>query len=181
MKVMHNRDHAIPTRKRMNFFRRIKYWYRLAKRVWNSLGAGWIAVAIGFTPYLRMDRAGALLICSVIVAEVFHDKRHRLFVHQVLPGASTSHIYREVEMKDGERQHQDIEITPHQMRSGKTTVNADNWHLYQLAKESEFQDFEGSRVWDLEGTMKRLESRVDWVIVFSAVIGTIFWAFTGQA
>ena len=165
----------------MKILRTAKYWYIFAKRVWVSLGAGWLSVALGFTPYLRMDRAGALLICGVIVAEVFHDKRHRLFVHQVLPGTSTSHIYKEVEMGDGEITHQGIEITPHQMRSGKSTVNADNWHLYQLAKECEFYDFEDTRAWDLDRTMKRLESRVDWVIVTSAVVGTILWAFAGQA
>jgi len=163
----------------MKIHRTAKYWYIFAKRVWVSLSAGWFAVALGFTPYLRMDRAGALLICGVIVAEVFHDKRHRLFVHQVLPGSSTSHMYREVEMKDGEKTHQGIEITPHQMRSGKSTVNADDWHLYQLATENEFSEFEGARAWDLDRTMKRLESRVDWAIVISAFIGTILWAFAG--
>lgn len=126
-----------------------------------------------------MDRAGALLICGVIVAEVLHDKKHRLFVHQVLPGISTSHVYKEVEMKDGEKTHQGIEITTHQMSSGKSIVNVDNWHLYHLASEAEFREFEGSRAWDLDRTMNRLESRVDYAIVFSAIIGTILWAFCG--
>lgn len=165
----------------MKTLRTAKYWYIFAKKVWVPLGGGWFSVALGFTPYLSMDRAGALLICGVIVAEVFHDKRHRLYVHRILPGASTSHIYKEVDMVDGEKTYQGIEITPHQMRSGKSTVNADNWHLYQLAKKSEFRNFEGTRAWDLDRTMKRLESRVDWVIVISAVVGTILWAFAGQA
>ena len=165
----------------MNFFRKIKYWFNFAKRVWVSLGVGWGAVAIGFTPLISMDQAGALLICGVIVAEVFHDKRHRLFVNQCLPGVSTSYIYHEVEMIDGDKTHQGIEINTNQRSTGPSIVNADTWHLYHLATENEFSEFKSSRMWDLDRTMKRLESRVDYIIVFSAVIGTVLWAFAGQA
>lgn len=163
----------------MKIFSTVKYWYLFAKRVWLPLGAGWLSVVFGFTPYLRMDSAGALLICGVIVAEVFHDKRHRLYVHNILPGTSTSHTYKEVQMGEGEKTYQGIEITPHQMRSGSSIVSADNWHLYQLARNNEFRQFEDTRAWDLDRTMKRLESRVDWIIVMSAVVGTILWAFAG--
>jgi hypothetical protein len=163
----------------MEFLRKTKYWYLFSRKAWISLGTGWLVVLIGLTTYLRMDQAGALLICGAIVAEVFHEKKHRLFVHQVQPGISTTYIYQEVEMRDGEKIHQGIEITPYQNRSGKTTVNADDWTLYRLANENEFSEFEGSRSWDLNRTMKRLESRVDWAIVISAIAGTILWAFVG--
>ena len=162
----------------MTLFTKLKYWFQFGKRVWISLAAGWLAVAIGFTPELRMDRAGALLTCAVIVASVFNDNRHRLFVDQVLPGFRTFHILKEVEMKDGDKVHQGIEITLHNWASGKTTVNADNWHLYHLANEKEFRVSEGGREWDLSMTMKRLESRVEYAIVSSAVVGTILWAFS---
>jgi hypothetical protein len=165
----------------MNFFRKIKYWFSFAKRVWISLSMGWGTVIIGFTPLISMDQAGALIICGVIVAEVFHDKRHRLFVNQCLPGVSTSYLYREVQTIDGDKTHQGIEITTNQLSTGKTTVNADTWHHYHLASSKEFREHEGSRIWDLDSTVKRLESRVDYIIVFSAIIGTILWAFAGQA
>lgn len=161
----------------MSTLKKIKNWYLFAKRSWLALGAGWFAILIGFTPVLRLDRAGALLICGVIVAEIFHEKRHRLFINQVHPGVSTSYTYREVDKPD--KNYKGIEITVHQMHSGKTVVNADNWTLYQLSNETEFMELEGSRVWNLDGTMKRLENTVDYSIVASAVIGTIFWAFLG--
>lgn len=164
----------------MNFLKQIKYWYKFSPKVWGSLLIGWISVLIGLTPYLRMDRAGALLICAVIISEIFYDKRHRLFLHQILPGASTNHVYREVEIHDGEKAHQGIEIIQLRNVSLKSTVNADNWHLYQLATEKEFHSAEESREWDLERTVKRLESSVDWIIVISAISGTILWAFANQ-
>lgn len=158
-----------------NFLKKIRSWFIFAKRVWIALGLGWLALVVGFTPLLRLDRGGALLICGVIIAEVFHDKRHRLFINQVLPGFSTSYKYREVDMI--EENYKGIEITPHQIRSDKHIVNADRWTLYQLANPNEFWADDGSRRWDLNRTLKRVETRVEWSIVFSAVIGTISWAF----
>jgi len=161
----------------MSNLKKIKNWYIFAKRSWIALGAGWIAIPVCFTSLLRLDQAGALLVCGVIVAEILHEKRHRLFINQVHPGISTSYIYREVDMT--EEYCKGIEITVHQMQSGKTTVNADNWTLYQLANDAEFKEFEGSRIWDLDATMKRVETTVDYSIVISAVIGTVLWAFAG--
>jgi hypothetical protein len=164
----------------MSYVKKIKNWYFFAKRSWIALGAGWISIPFSFTPLIGLDQAGALLICGVIVAEVLHVKRHRLFVDQVHPGVSTFYIYREVEKTD-ENYNLGIEITIHQVKSGKTTVNADNWELYQLANKSEFRNSEGTRDWDLNATMQRLEATVDYVIVVSAVVGTVLWAFAGTA
>jgi hypothetical protein len=61
---------------------------------------------------------------------------------------------------------------------GKSTVNADNWTLYKLAQVAEFHTSEESRNWDLQATMKRAETTVDYWIVFSAVVGTLLNAFT---
>lgn len=165
----------------MGLLRKLKFWFKFEKRVWISLTAGWVAAAIGFTQFYGVDQGGALLICGVIIAEIFHKKRHRLFVHQVLPGVYTTYIYREVQMQDRDRTHQGIEITTNQGNTGKTTVNADNWHLYQLAHRTEFREINGGREWDLDRTMERLESRVEYSIAFSAFIGTMLWAFAGQA
>lgn len=163
----------------MNLFRKLKFWFKFERRVWLSLAAGWTASAIGFTPLYGLDQGGALLTCGVIIAGIFHKSRHRLFVDQILPGAITTYSYREVEMGDGDNKHQGIEVTTNKWNTGKTTVNADNWHLYQLAEKIEFREIDGAREWDLDRTMQRLETRVEYTIAFSAVIGTVLWAFAG--
>ena len=150
-------------------------WFRFATRVWISLAAGWLAPVVAISPFLKLDQAGALLVCSALVAEVFHEKGHRLFVHQIQPGTSEVHIYREVDVSGQERK--DIEITPHQIRSGRTTVNTASWPLYHLSRPDEFYREKDSRDWHLERTMKRVERRVDYSIIVTAIFGTSLWAF----
>ena len=155
--------------------KRVEAWFIFAKRVWISLGLGWIAPVVGISHVLRLDQAGALLVCSAIVAEVFHEKRHRLFVYQIQPGIRQMHMYREVNVSGEARK--DIEVTAHQGSSGKTTVNTSSWALYHLARPEEFRPDGNSRLWDLERTMKRVERRVDYAIVVTAIAGTAHWAF----
>lgn len=139
---------------------KIKAWYKFANRVWISLSLGWGALILGLTPLIRLDQAGAL---------------HRLFVHQVQPVVSTGYIYQEVDVPGESRK--DIIITQHQGRSGSVAVNTDIWTLYHLAKCEEFYEYQNTRAWELECTMKRIERRVDYAIVISTVVGTFLWAF----
>ena len=161
----------------LKFIGRVTYWYRLAPRVWISLAVGWLVVLLSFASCLEQRQAGALLVSAAIVAEVFNDKKHQLFVTQSLPGMTSFYVYREVAMAGNGQTHQGIEITPHQVSCGKSTINADSWHLYHLAKESEFRGNKPSREWDLPRTMKRLESRVAYSITFSVIAGTVLSAF----
>jgi len=154
---------------------RAEAWFRFAKRVWIALGLGWVASFTALWGVLNVGQAAALLICSALVAEVFHEKRHRLFVLQVQPGVKQLYLYREVDVPGENRK--DIEITPHQGHSGKTTVNTSSWALYHLARSEEFHSDQESRLWDLERTMKRVERRVEYAIAGTAVIGTALWAF----
>jgi hypothetical protein len=165
----------------MNLFRKLKFWFKFERRVWLSLAAGWIASVIGFTPLYGLDQGGALLICGVIIAGIFHKSRHRLFVEQILPGVTTTYSYREVEMGDGDNKHQGIEVTSNKWDTGKTIVNADDWHLYQLAEDIEFRGVGEDREWVLDRTMQRLETRIEYMIAFSAFMGTVLWAFAGKA
>ncbi len=148
---------------------------QFARRAWVALGLGWTAIIIGLTPVLRPDQSGALLVCAAIVAEVFNDKRHRLFSNQIQPGVKTSSMYVEVRVPSEDRK--DIKVTPHATSIGSTVVNTDRWSLYHLATEQEFCPHEDTRRWDMERTMKRVERRVDYAIVASAIVGTLFWAF----
>jgi hypothetical protein len=155
---------------------RLVAWFRFGKRVWTSLFIGWASCLLAATPILRLDQAGALLVCMAIVAEVLHEKRHRLFIEQIQPGfVGKRYLYREVEVPGED--HKDIVVTPHQRRSDRTTVNTNRWALYHLAKPDEFFLEEKSRYWNLEGTMQRAERRLDYSIVVTAVAGTILWAF----
>jgi hypothetical protein len=162
------------------YLKRIKNWYNFASRVWLALGAGWIALPIALTSVIKLEQAGALLICGAIIAEVFHNKRHRLYVEQVRPNASTSYVYREIDAIDiYKNNYKAIETTAFQQRVGKSTVPTHGWILYQLAINKEFRDDEGSRLWDLDRTLKRVESKIDYSIVVSVIVGTLFWAFAG--
>ncbi len=151
----------------------ITAWFQFARSVWIALGLGWVALLVGLTPVLRIDRGGALLVCGAIVAEVLHEKRHRLFVHQIQ--FTTRHTYVEIDVPGEDRK--DIEVTPYQSGSGRTVVNTERWSLYHLANRQEFYPHEDTRRWDLERTIKRLESKLDYAIVVSAIVGTVFWAF----
>lgn len=153
----------------------VKAWARFGKRVWVSLGCGWACSVLWLFSYISASQAGALLICAAIVAEVLHEKRHRLFIDQVQPGLKQSHLYREVTVANEARK--DIEITPHNTRSGKSTVNTTSWALFHLARKDEFFAYEGTRLWDLARTMKRAERLLDYCIVTTAVIGTLMAAF----
>jgi len=154
---------------------KIKAWYNFAYRVWIPLSLGWGALVIVLTPYLRLDRAGALLVCGAIVAEVFHDKRYKLYVNNIQAGVNTTHIYLEVDVQGENRK--EIEVTAHQTKTGRTVVTTETWPLYHLANQNEFYPYDGKRRWDIEGTMKRVDSRVDYAIVLSAIVGTVLWAF----
>jgi len=154
---------------------KIEAWFRFAIRVWISLGLGWATLVVATFHFIRVDQAAALLVCSALVAEVFHEKRHRLFVYQVQPGVKQLSIYREVDVSDANRK--DIEITSHEGRVGVTMVNTTSWALYHLAEPNEFRPDQESRAWDLERTMNRAERRVEYAIAATAVIGTIVWAF----
>ena len=154
---------------------KLKAWFNFAKRVWIPLGLGWIAPVVSISCILRLDQAGALLVCSAIVSEVFHDKRHRLFVDQIQTGNKESCSYMEVDSSNHDGK--DIEVMLHQTSVGSRIVNASSWALYHLARKEEFYRDENSRCWDLERTMKRAERRVDYAIVITAIIGTILWAF----
>lgn len=153
----------------------VKAWTRFGKRVWISLGCGWACSILLVFSYISASQTGALLICAAIVAEVLHEKRHRLFINQVQPGLKESLMYKEVEVPNEGRK--DIEITPHNVHSGKSTVNTTSWALYHLARNDEFFASEGTRLWDLERTMKRAERLLDYCIVVTAVIGTLMAAF----
>lgn len=162
-------------RDKMKIAEKIKAWYCFAKKAWIALAFGWLSVLFVPIAVIRLDQWGALLICGSIVADVFHDKRHRLFIHQILPGQSTSYTYRVIH-KAGEA-HPRIEVDAHTMRAGKTSVNTQDWVIYKLSANREFADYEGSKMWHFDATVKRLESRVEYSIVVSAVVGTILWAF----
>ncbi len=154
---------------------KLKAWFIFAKRVWISLGVGWLMPIVSLSGILNLDQAGALLVCSAIVSEVFHDKRHRLFVHQIQLGNRESCSYREAASLNHDGK--DIEVLLHQTSAGSRIVNATSWALYHLARTEEFYPDGNSRIWALERTMKRAESRVDYAIVITAIIGTILWAF----
>lgn len=139
------------------------------------MAGGWLALLVAFLPWFKLNQVGALLICGAIVAEVFHEKRHRLFIHQVTPGYRESHDYRETVSDAGEKC---IEITPHAVHTGKTSVPCERWSLYQLAKPTEFLARGQTMYWDLERTMLRAERVVDIAIVVTSIVGTILWAFT---
>lgn len=150
-------------------------WFRFAKRSSLALAIGWLALLAAFLPWVKLNQVGALLICTAIVAEVLHEKRHRLFIQQFRPGYRESYEYREVISEAGQKS---IEITPHPVHTGKSTVPSERWPLYHLASPSEFHTQGSSRLWDLERTMARAERCVDIAIVATAVLGTILSAFT---
>ncbi|MEM9689906.1 MAG: hypothetical protein AAF917_10540, partial [Pseudomonadota bacterium] len=97
------------------------------------------------------------------------------FIDQVQPGLTTNFLYQEVKSENHEGK--DIKITPHSYQTGSSTVNTEMWTLYQLAVDSEFSPFEGTRAWNLEETNYRVERRIDFAIVVTAVIGTLLWAW----
>ena len=154
---------------------KLKAWFNFAKRVWISLGMGWIAPVVSVSWILRLDQAGALLVCSAIVSEVFHEKRHRLFVHQIQTGNRESCSYKEVNSSNHDGK--DIEVLLHQTSIGRNIVPTSSWALYHLAREEEKYLDGDSRQWDLERTMKRAERCVDYAIVITAIIGTVLWSF----
>ena len=152
-----------------------KAWFKFAKRVWISLGLGWLAPIVSLFGILKLDQAGAVLVCSAIVSEVVHEKRHRLFVYGMQPGNREGHSYREVDSSNHEGK--DIEVLLHQTFIGSRTIDTRSWALYHLAREEEWYPDGNSRRWDLERTMKRAERLVEYAIVTTAIFGTIFWAF----
>ena len=153
----------------------ISHWFRFGKRVWISLVLGWFSFVLIFTPFVNLDQFGAIMICSAIVAEVLHEKRHRLFVQQIRPGLNESIIYSEVDVPGENRK--DIQAVPNTVHAGKSNINTTTWALYHLAKDDEFYPNGESRYWDLDRTMQRLEKRLDYSIVVTAIVGTAIAAF----
>ena len=151
-------------------------WFNFAKRVWVALGLGWVSLIILLTPYLRLDRAGAILVCAAIIAEVFHEKGHRRFLKQIAPGVYNHYLYLEIDVPGENRK--DIQITAQQARiGGPTTVNTERWSLYHLSKPEDFLPHGATRMWLHEKTMTRAERRLEFAIVITAIVGTVLWAY----
>ena len=136
---------------------------------------GWSSFVLLPLSFVNLDQVGAIIVCTAIVAEVFHEKKHRLFIDQILPGTKQSFMYKEVHTPEEDGLF--IEITPHALQAGSSKVNTKDWTVYHLANDSEFMKYEETRIWNLEITTKRLETHIDYAIVGTAVVGTLLWAF----
>jgi hypothetical protein len=153
--------------------RKIVAWYKFASSTWLSLAIGWCSILFSVTPYLRLDRAGAFLVCGAIVAEVFHDKTYRRFIEQTLPGVSKTYTYTVIDVPE------DIVVREHRMQGGNVIIDAALWPLFHLASKKEFftSDSGGEKKWSINGTMDRVDKTIDYVIALSAIVGTILWAY----
>jgi hypothetical protein len=155
--------------------KKIIAWYRFASSTWLSLTFGWCSILISLTPYLRLDRAGAFLVCGAIVAEVFHDKSYRRFIEQTLPGMSKTYTYTVIDVPKENKK--DIEVREHQMRMGNVIINSEPWSLFHLANKKEFYVSAGEKKWSINATMNRADKTIDFIIALSAIAGTILWAY----
>lgn len=154
-------------------------WYRFAHRTWIALSIGWILALAGLTPYLRLDRAGAFLVCSALIAEVFNEKIHQSFLLQMNSGSDKYYLYKEIDVPGEIRK--DIKVTPPKWTYDSVVVNTDQFLLYHLAKKIEFSSVEDTRMWHVYDTLKRVERRIEYAIVISALAGTILSAFGHNA
>ena len=60
-------------------------WFKYAPQIWISLSIGWLLVLIAITPLTTLDQSGALLICSVVIAEIFFKNGHQAFLDAMGP------------------------------------------------------------------------------------------------
>jgi hypothetical protein len=155
--------------------RKIVAWYKFASSTWLSLAVGWCSILFSVTPYLKLDRVGAFLVCGDIVAEVFHDKTYRRFIEQTLPGLSKTYTYTVIDVPEENRK--DIEVREHRMQGGNVIIDTAVWPLFHLASKKEFYTSEGEKKWSINGTMDRVDKTINYVIALSAIIGTILWAY----
>jgi hypothetical protein len=157
-------------------FNRIKLWYNYSGEVWTPLFLGWLCLPlVTLIPKLTLDRAGALLICSVVIAEVFNKKGHRAVIDFIQPASKPNYTYREV--VDESSGIKNIEVTLQKQSFNQIYVNSESFTLYLLASDKEFQKIQGSRLWNMEKTVNRLDKTVEYSLAFSVFIGTILWAF----
>ncbi|MDH5905677.1 MULTISPECIES: hypothetical protein [Vibrio] len=53
----------------------IKFWWWIAKSVWICLFIGWSAVVVSYVINWEFESSGGVLICFVIIAELFFNQR----------------------------------------------------------------------------------------------------------
>ena len=155
--------------------KKIISWFKYSPKIWLSLFVGWIAVLMASTPLINIDQSGALLICSVVIAEIFQKNGHQAFINAMGPGIRT-HI-RYVESKFDHSDGKCIDIIASQTESGKVQVNSNDWHLYHMALKKEFFGLGDEREWFYQHTFDRVESVIQYILVFHIVVGTVLWAF----
>jgi hypothetical protein len=90
-------------------------------------------------------------------------------------GRDENYLYQEIDLPEENKKN--IKITPPKSSYGSVVVHTDKWALYHLANNKEFRPFEGTRMWHVYDTLKRVERRIELAIVISALAGTILWAF----
>ena len=150
-------------------------WFQFAKSIWLSLSLGWAALILSaFLPY-SASQGGALLICAVIVAEVFDRKGYRYAFENLLPGFHTD--YRFYEVHGGADIKHGVKVVPTHSRSGSITYNTDKWPIFHMAAKGDFRETSEGKIWIWELTVSRADRAIRWSLVVSAIAGTLFAAF----
>jgi hypothetical protein len=153
----------------------IKSWFLYANKAWISLLLGWIAVLVSSTPFITLDQSGALLICSVVIAEIFLKNGYQSFMEAMGPCIRTNFTY--LESKFPHSNEDCIKIVASQTKSEGVYVNSSDWLLYHMATKKEFFGTGQRREWLFKQTLNRVETRIEYILVANIVIGTILWAF----
>ena len=151
------------------------FWFKYAPQIWVSLSIGWLLVLLAITPLTTLDQSGALLICSVVIAEIFLKNGHQAFLDAMGPGIKTNLTY--LESKFPHSDEKCIEIVASQTQSERVYVNSSQWALYHIANKKEFWGKEEPRQWLYPQTFKRVESTIRYILVVHMIIGTVLWAF----
>jgi hypothetical protein len=155
--------------------KKFRAWFKYAPKIWIFLAIGWLAVLLAISPLITLDQSGALLICCVVIGEIFIKNGHQAFLDAMGPGITTKFTY--FESKSPHSDDKCIKIVASQTKSEGVYVNSNDWSLYNIANKKEFWGKGEQREWLYSQTFNRVESTIRNVLVANMVIGTVLWAF----
>ena len=156
-----------------------KCWIFVVPSTFASIVIGWLLVIFSCILNFEVASSGSLLVCAAVIAEVLYERsrfrRWPRIEHHGYYGFALTESGLDGLSLSGEKIH----------ISGKTkNFGGPVRSLLGLSRDSEWRmsgnvngrDIDGT-FWNYSDAIQRVENTLTWIILGSAVIGTLIWGY----
>ncbi len=171
----------------MNLLKLIVGSFQLSKTAWIALFLGWAAFWISLTFSFEVPSSGALMICGVVVAEVFYAPQQWVRFVAANPGGYVLRV--DGTTSDGvSASHFGVYTTTQlfskEMGSKSVTSGSGGKLFSQLEiidngplRNGRMMPFKEHKLWSLSAEAERYESTFHRSSAFTAFFGSVLWGY----